>query len=108
MLAYQEATDDKLRAGANEAFDIWLVFQVQWHRNWLSHRFHPLSFEVSPPLRELAETTCFIQHDVKFPVVCRCKFRNQDPCEQVQARQTEMLKVVPLHATPTTCDSDGK
>ena len=108
MLAYQKVTDDKLRAGANEAFDIWLVFQVQWHRNWLSHRFHPLSFEVSPPLREFMEMTSFIQHDIKFLVVCWRKFCNQDPCEQVQAWQTEMLKVVPLHTTPTTCDSDGK
>ena len=100
MLAQQEPADDEMRAGANESFDVWSVFFVQRHRNQCFHGYFPGSFEVFPPCREFAESAGVIQHDVKLSVVRRRKFGYQDPCEEVQPGQTEVMEVVLLHAPP--------
>lgn len=101
MLAQQESAHDELRAGANETFDVRAVLFIHRHRNLRFHCFYPFKFEIFPPLRELAEPANVIQHHLKFLVICRRELCNQDPRKEVQAGQTEVVEVVPLHAAPT-------
>ena len=83
MLAQQEPADDEMRAGADESFDVWSVFFIQWHRNQRFHGNHPGSLEVLPPCREFAESANIIQHHVELSVVCRRELGYQDPREKV-------------------------
>ncbi len=102
VFAYQESTHDELQAGADESFNVWLVSLVQRHCNRHSDCFLPLSLEIFPPLREFMKAADIIQHDFELSVICWRKFRNQNPCKQVETGQTEVMEVVPLHAPPTT------
>ncbi len=102
VLAYQESTHNELQAGADESFNVWSVSLVQRHCNRRSDCFLPLSLEIFPPLREFTKAADIIQHDFELLVICRRKFHNQNPREQVEMGQTEVMEVVPLHAPPTT------
>ena len=108
VFAYQESTHNKLWAGANESFTVWLVSLVQQHCYWCSHCFLPLSFEVLPPPREFTKASDLVQHHFKLSVVYQCKLCNQDPCKQIEEGQTEVIEVILLHVLPTTRDSKSQ
>ena len=101
MLAQQEPAHNEMRASAHKSFDIGSIPFVQRYRNWLLHRFFPLSFEVFPPCRELAETANVIQHHIQLPVICRRELCYQDPRKEVKTGQTKVMEVILLHAPPT-------
>ena len=83
MLAQQESTNDKPWTGAHKSFGVWTVFFIHRLRDFGSHRPHPVRLEIFSPFWELSEAAYIVQHDLKFPVIRWCQFRDQHPRKEV-------------------------
>lgn len=100
VLAYQETTSAEVRTCTDPSVRVRAVPRVE--RNLARHvdTSFPLRLEGLPPVWQLAISACIHEAHLELAIICRCEFLDDDPHEQIEPREAEVVQEVMFDTPP--------